>query len=100
MTCKDCISFPVCAAKPKHYTGYDLVKGKLTNVQYENPVKCEHFHYSVQEHCCDNESVTCEDCVHHRVCLEVENLPCRDYFIWYDLAVGGCPHFERRNKNA
>ena len=99
MTCKDCISFPVCAAKPKHYTGYNVIDGKVTNIRYENPVKCEHFHYSIKEPERKDDFVSCEDCIHHKLCLEVEKLPCRDYFVWYEYE-GGCPHFERRNKNA
>lgn len=43
MTCENCSHFSVCAVKPKHYTSYKVIHGKLTDIHYENPVKCEHF---------------------------------------------------------
>lgn len=34
----------------------------------------------------------CENCVHFSVCQEIEHLPQRKMFIWYD-AKYGCPHY-------
>ena len=34
----------------------------------------------------------CEDCIHKKVCAEVESLQCRRLFAWYK-AEWGCPHF-------
>ena len=34
----------------------------------------------------------CKDCVHNKVCAEVNSLKCRKYFIWYD-AKSGCPYY-------
>ena len=34
----------------------------------------------------------CKDCVHNKVCSEVNSLKCRKDFIWYD-AKSGCPYY-------
>ena len=34
----------------------------------------------------------CEECVHRRVCEEVNGLKCRPDFLWYD-AKFGCPYY-------
>lgn len=34
----------------------------------------------------------CEECIHIRVCAEVNGLKCRPDFIWYD-AKFGCPYY-------
>jgi hypothetical protein len=34
----------------------------------------------------------CIGCIHHKVCEEVNNLKCRDKFVWYD-AQRGCPYY-------
>ena len=34
----------------------------------------------------------CEECVHHKVCEEVNSLKCRQDFIWYG-AESGCPYY-------
>ena len=36
--------------------------------------------------------VECKDCVHNKVCAEVNSLKCRKDFIWYD-AKYGCPYY-------
>lgn len=35
---------------------------------------------------------TCEECVHKKICHEIEGLRCRADFIWYK-AEYGCPHY-------
>lgn len=35
----------------------------------------------------------CENCIHHKVCEEINGLDCRKDFIWYK-AETGCPHFK------
>jgi cell division septum initiation protein DivIVA len=39
-----------------------------------------------------NDMARCEDCIHKKVCAEVESLQCRRLFAWYN-AEWGCPHF-------
>lgn len=34
----------------------------------------------------------CEECIHNKVCAEVNSLKCRPCFIWYD-AKSGCPYY-------
>ena len=33
-----------------------------------------------------------EDCIHKKICYEVNTLPCRKDFVWYS-GEGGCPHY-------
>ena len=33
-----------------------------------------------------------EDCIHKKICYEVNSLPCRRDFVWYDGKFG-CPHY-------
>ena len=35
--------------------------------------------------------MTCENCIHHKVCQEIESFECRKDFIWYK-ADTGCPY--------
>ena len=39
-----------------------------------------------------NDMARCEDCIHKKVCAEVESLRCRRLFAWHK-AEWGCPHF-------
>ena len=39
-----------------------------------------------------NDMARCEDCIHKKVCAEVESLRCRRLFAWHN-AEWGCPHF-------
>jgi hypothetical protein len=40
--------------------------------------------------------MTCENCIHSKVCKEVESLKCRKDFIWY-RAESGCPYLSEEN---
>lgn len=42
----------------------------------------------------ENDMTHCqkEDCIHAKMCREVNSLPCRADFVWYDYKYG-CPHY-------
>ena len=39
----------------------------------------------------------CKNCVHYNLCQEINNLKCRQDFIWYS-AESGCPHYRDKSQ--
>lgn len=42
---------------------------------------------------------TCKNCLHNKLCEEINGLKCRSEFIWYDEE-GGCPYYIESSANA